>query len=150
MLMLSAAGPVIVRVVSPESGLTEAVAFAGLVLAAVSLGWQALTFQLSGSRVRVQMRVGTSNHGGVAEWTDPGFPDLQWFPRLAQQGFGEPLLIATIRNVGRMTVTVESCVWHSEDVSLSLLQIPPSQPLPHRLEPHDKCTPTVTCRPGGQ
>jgi len=85
------------------------------------------------------MRVGAFNAGGVVQWTKPGFPELRWFRHLTAQGFGEPVLIATIRNVGRMPVTIESCNWHAKEVALSLSESPPGQTLPHRLEPHDKC-----------
>lgn len=83
------------------------VAAFGLFIAGVSLGWQIVSFLLSGSRVRVET-ARMVIHGG------PGIAP-------------EPVVRVTARNVGRQPVSISSC-WLDLEDGTSLFQ-----PIPHAL-----------------
>jgi hypothetical protein len=114
---------------------TLAIATAGLGLAMLSLGWQAATFVLSGSRVRVDILKGSLGRGSLITGPPDTWQDIANISALAAQGFTEEVLAVEVRNVGRMPVSVEK-------VTASLangIAFEESQyqhaPLPYRLEP---------------
>jgi len=116
---------------------TLVIAVAGVTLAALSLGWQAATFVLTGGRVKVELRVGamhgTASHM-VTQSVSSGLPDPE---RLQADGYTRPVVAVQVRNVGRMAVTVEDWSLFTSPGSRIALQ-PVGQsigpPLPHRLE----------------
>jgi len=89
---------------------TLIVAIVGVVFACASLAWQAASFVLSGSRVRVKLRRGALKRDSsgrlirVQGQLSPKQSDLEV---LRQQGFTDDVLIIEVRNVGRMAVSVE-------------------------------------------
>jgi hypothetical protein len=117
-----------------------AVGICGVVLASLSLGWQAAIYVLSGGRVKVRLLVGALGNGGMA--TKPA-ADLSpgWLKELASQGFSRPIVAVTVANVGRQPVYVAR--WGLKSgLGPSLYPIAdgigPS--LPHRLEVGDAAT----------
>jgi len=88
------------------------VAILGLVAAIASLGWQAATFFLSGSRVKVALGRGALGRAGPNGATGRIFAPLnatdEQMADIARQGFTEELLVVRVRNVGRLPVDVES------------------------------------------
>ncbi|MGH7722093.1 MAG: hypothetical protein ACRENL_04555 [Candidatus Dormibacteria bacterium] len=104
----------------------------GLVLSAASLTWQAATFTLSGARVRVAMRHGARNVGGIVS----GLPGTQSLDLLANQGFTDEVVGASVSNVGRMAVQVsEVCAVLEGHVRISALSGTVGPALPHQLPP---------------
>ena len=62
----------------------------------------------------------------------------------AHQGFPGILLFAVVQNIGRLPVTVQECLWHTEDKGAQHLAFgnvgnPFGTPLPNRLEPGAQC-----------
>lgn len=111
------------------------IAALGLVLAIVSLVWQAITYTRSGSRFAVDIHFGALGPGGLVRQTGTGPPD---FARLAAQGFTEPVIIATVRNIGRLSGTVVS--WSIDNGPMAYV---PTQNLigenvPLRIDHEDK------------
>jgi hypothetical protein len=106
----------------------------GVVLASLSLGWQAATYVLTGGRVKVRLRVGGLGDGGIVI-APPNSLNANWWEYLASQGYPRPIGAVTVANVGRQPVTVAR--WGLKSgLGLSLYpaadSIGPS--LPHRLE----------------
>jgi hypothetical protein len=117
-----------------------AVGICGVVLASLSLGWQAATYVLSGGRVKVRLLVGALGNGGMA--TKPA-EDLSasWLKELASQGFSRPVVAVTVANVGRQPVNVAR--WGLKSglgTSLYPLADGIGPSLPHRLEVGDAAT----------
>jgi hypothetical protein len=83
---------------------TLIIAVVGLALAVASLTWQAVTFVLSGSRVKVELHHGA--HDGAGNLIS-GPPLAQALRQAAEQGFVHEVIGAKVRNVGRVAVTVE-------------------------------------------
>lgn len=119
--------------------ITLVIAIVGVVLAAASLSWQAATFVLSGHRVRVSLRYGAIRReplGRAIRTTAPLTVDAAHARMMAEQGFTEPVLVALVRNVGRMAVSIERVEAGFDDGwSFSRLEDPENAPLPYRLEP---------------
>jgi hypothetical protein len=116
-----------------------AVGICGVVLASLSLGWQAATYVLTGGRVKVKLLVGALGNGGMATGP-PEHVSADWLQRLASQGFNQPIVAVTVANVGRQPVQVVR--WGLKSgLGASLY---PSNgvgpPLPHRLEVGDAAT----------
>lgn len=111
------------------------VAICGLVLACLSLGWQAANYVLTGGRVKVKLTVGAMNaRGGMLTGPPSSFHPDQ-LPGLAAQGYPRPIVAVRVANVGRQPVTVER--WSLKHLSgLSFQPVAESigKPLPHRLE----------------
>jgi hypothetical protein len=87
------------------SGLaTTILAGFGVMLGILSLGWQAISFALSGSRINVSIRNGMSNGSGVmtvaSDLTEAAVSELQ------QQGFTQPVIGVQVRNLGRSPTSV--------------------------------------------
>jgi len=95
-----------------RSGAMQTAAFViaviAVVLSALSLGWQAAVFALTGGRVRVTLHVGALDQMGTSMVTLP-VEQLsgQRAQGLADQGFTRPVFAVRVRNVGRLPVTVE-------------------------------------------
>lgn len=124
---------------SPMSG-ALVVGICGVVLASLSLGWQAASYVLSGGRIKVRLLVGAVGNGamvtGPVDSMTPG-----WFEGLAAQGFSQPIVAVSVANVGRQPVKVAR--WGLESgLGMSLHPsangIGPS--LPHRLDVGDAAT----------
>jgi hypothetical protein len=120
---------------------TLVLASVGLGLALASLGWQAATFVLSGSRVRVELLLGAADPATLR--TGRGmlvtYPLDKWTPDTVAlhvgQGMTEPLLFVEARNVGRMPATVEKITAYlTNGVGLEPT-MHAHAPLPFRLEP---------------
>jgi|GEM_PF-1339500 len=114
---------------------TLVIAVVGLGLSALSLGWQAASFLLSGPRVRVHLQEGLRGPGGAvlapsSIYTDDGRAALE------RQGFDEPILAVIVVNRGRLPATVGN--WSIRFGNGAAYQNPgdPRNPaLPYRLEP---------------
>jgi len=115
---------------------TLIIAALGVLLGALSLGWQAATYVLTGGRVKIALKVGAVVDSGtgmalmpVAEAT----PDK--LASLGQQGFSRAVIAVEVRNVGRLPVTVSR--WSLES-SLGVSYVPIADSLgsalPHRLD----------------
>lgn len=123
--------------------LTLVVAIVGVSLALASLAWQAATFVLSGSRVRVALRRGALRRtvGGAARALGPLQPRAKDYAVMRSQGFTDEILAVEVRNVGRMAVSVEDVAATTEDGwSFQRAADPENPALPHRLEPGAKET----------
>jgi len=111
------------------------VAIFSLVLAAASLTWQAVMFLLSGSRVKVALKLGAIGRGSLVT-NDPRAhrPDIY-----TAQGFEDEVIVVAARNVGRMAVTVTSIALVFEDgAEVGQTNYPPDRKLPFRLEPQSE------------
>jgi hypothetical protein len=122
---------------------TLVVAIVGVSLALASLAWQAATFVLSGSRVRLTLRRGGLRRtvGGVARMSEPLQPTASDYDVMHSQGFTEEVVLVEIRNKGRLAVSVEDVSATTEDGwGFQRAADPENQSLPHRLEPGAKET----------
>jgi hypothetical protein len=91
---------VVVHTSIHTSGLaTTILAALGVLLALLSLAWQAWSFRLSGSRVTVEVRSGVKSVTGAA--TIPGTASASALEQLRVQGFDEPALGIRVNNAGR-------------------------------------------------
>jgi len=117
-----------------------AVAICGVVLASLSLGWQAANYVLTGGRVKVRLLVGAMGNGGMATGpTENLSPD--WLEGLAKQGFSRPIVAVTVANIGRQPVQVTR--WGLKSglgASFYPLTDGIGPSLPHRLEVGDAAT----------
>ncbi|HKS44988.1 MAG TPA: hypothetical protein VJT49_07690 [Amycolatopsis sp.] len=97
-----------------------------LILSALSLGWQAASYAMTGGRVNVELRVGETDQTGSNLVTTPAGPDLNaadWLQTYANEGrSGRPVIAVRVHPKGRMPVTVER--W-----SLVIMQDNPPQTL---------------------
>jgi hypothetical protein len=119
--------------VSSHATIALVVAIVGLALAVASLAWQAATFVLSGSRVRVELLPGATGRGMLITHTAE-----TWTPAnismLAKQGMTEEVLAVEARNVGRMAATIQKMQAKlANGVGLEPTTHPHA-PLPFRLE----------------
>lgn len=120
-----------------------AVALVGLLVAALSLGWQIASWALSGRRVRVVLQHGVQGRGGFAI----GPVERNSAPRrvdtLRSQGWDGPEVLAIeVINVGRSTLTVRTYSVHAIGSGMSYTPIGDviGKPLPFRLEPGESET----------
>jgi hypothetical protein len=116
------------------------VGICGLVLATLSLAWQAASYVLTGGRVKVRLRVGGFGNGGMIT-APPNRLTANWWESLASEGFERPIVAVTVANVGRQPVTVAR--WGlTSGLGMSLYpaadSIGPS--LHHRLEVGESAT----------
>jgi hypothetical protein len=118
---------------------TLVVAIIGVVLALASLVWQAATFVLSGSRVKVELHRGMTRRQpaqGIARALGPPEPTPSELGGLRAQGFEDEVAGVDVRNVGRLAVSVEEVTLFADDGwGFAVLADPENQTLPHRLEP---------------
>lgn len=127
----------VVKIISSSPGwLTPIIAVLGLVLALISLGWQVTVFYWSGSRVRLQTKLGFFI---AAEVSEPVFPGDQLLAEIAKVKLEDLRKLAptvTVHNRGRLGVTVQSCTWYTPAASMNTRGGALGDMLPHRLEPH--------------
>jgi hypothetical protein len=112
-------------------------------LSLASLVWQAATWVLSGSRVRIALRRGGLRRDahGTARLSGPLQPTEGDYAVMRDQGFTDEVLIVDVRNVGRMPVSVDTITINTEDGwGFGRLADPENPELPHRLEPGSKQT----------
>lgn len=113
-----------------------AVAIIGLVLAVLSLVWQAVTFVLAGPRVKVRLKEGLRGPAGAviappSIYTDAGRAALE------ADGYNEHVLAVVVTNSGRSPTTVQRWSLHFGNGVVYTHQLDPRNPgLPHRLESH--------------
>jgi hypothetical protein len=104
----------------------------------LSLGWQAATFFLSGSRVRVSLLRGAIGRGNRVLMPAKGWGEQQR-AMSAAQGIGEEVVAIEVRNRGRLAINVEVVnAWFGPKktpAGFSLPEFPGNEPFPHRLEP---------------
>ena len=110
---------------------------AAFVLALVSLGWQSVTWKLSGSRARAKVLKAAIQRTGTAFATLP--PDRSWeeigSAEYTSQGFTRKALFLRVINTGRQPVQVEKwAVRFPGKVRVGQLHSPLGPSLPHRLE----------------
>jgi hypothetical protein len=137
----------VVRVVVVHTGsgtdwVTLAVAIAGVILSLAALAWQAFSFSRSGHRVRVEAVMGMVSADPenkiITLPTELGAPQPDW-QSFAEQGF-VPVIFATIRNLGRLAVTVHECQWASPNGgSITVAWSDQGDSFPRRLEAGDQC-----------
>jgi hypothetical protein len=116
------------------------VGICGVVLASLSLGWQAATYVLTGGRITVGLRVGGLGNGGMAT-APPETLSQDWLENLASQGFSRPIVAVTVANIGRQPVTVAR--WGLKSgLGMSLYPVADSigPDLPHRLDIGESAT----------
>jgi hypothetical protein len=122
---------------------TVALVFAvvGVVLALVSLGWQAATFFLSGPRVKVSFAEGLRGaHDGVmigppSIYTEAGREALE------ADGYTERVVAVTARNVGRMATTASMwAIRFGNGTLYTLAAHPRNRPVPFRLDAFEEVT----------
>jgi hypothetical protein len=117
-----------------DSSTALAAAVLGVVLGALSLGWQAATYVLTGGRIKVSLRVGAMGPGGMVT-TKPADLSPGWLEPLAEQGYGRPVVSVRVANVGRQPVTVARWGLKSRaGASLYPMADSIGPPLPHRLD----------------
>src|SRR5258708_9232705 len=105
---------------------TLAIAVLSLVLAALSLGWQAATFFLEGGRVRAEFRPGAMGPGGLITLRRGAPFPVEDAQMAASHGFTPPLVAAEVRNVGRLPVPATS--WHASPRRCPMGPPPPVAP----------------------
>jgi hypothetical protein len=123
------------------------VGICGVVLASLSLGWQAATHVLTGGRVKVRLRVGGLGNGGMVT-APPNSLGADWWEQLAAQGYRRPIIAVTAANAGRQPVTVAR--WGLRcGLGMSLYPAADSigPRLPHRLEVGESQTWAVDLAP---
>ena len=126
-----------VRIISSSPGwLTPTIAVLGLVLALISLGWQVTTFYWSGSRVRLQTKLGLFVSADVAEPVFPGDQLLAEVAKVKLEDLRKLAPTVVVHNRGRLAVTVQSCTWRTATASMNSRGGMLGDTLPHRLEPH--------------
>ena len=85
---------------------TTVLAVLGIVLALLSLAWQAVSFRLSGSRVTVELRTGMRN--AISAVTTPALATPFHLDHLRAQGFTDRVLAVQVKNSGRSPTSVVS------------------------------------------
>ncbi len=112
------------------------VAILSLVLAALSLGWQAATFFLEGGRVKATFNGGFVGSGMVVTVAPDKFADPDTIEFMRSQGYANPVASVQVRNVGRMPVTITSwsVVAYPGKTALQPVGQSIGPSLPHRLD----------------
>lgn len=130
LILLQVAGVSAIEIV------TLAIGGAGLGLAALSLGWQAATFFMSGPRVKVRFGEGFRGPLGVMI-APPGVYTEQGLASLEHQGYTEHVLAVTAMNKGRFPATIRNwSICFGNRATFTNPQDLRNPPLPHKLEPH--------------
>jgi hypothetical protein len=107
---------------------TLVVAIVGAVTGVAALVWEAATFVLSGSRVKVALTHAWLGGGGVV--TGP-LGEIGKQP--PDERFPVEALGVEVRNVGRLQASVTGCAIEVGPVAISAF-VPHNEPLPHRLD----------------
>jgi hypothetical protein len=136
---------------------TTVIAVISLILATASIAWQWYTFSRSGGRVQVEAQFGLfgsqialkvlgDDDDAKAERKSFRIPPdaiLRYGPKsFSTEKPVDPSVraIATIRNTGRMAVTIEKCIWRSRyGETMGNIHIEPGVALPHRLSEYEQC-----------
>jgi hypothetical protein len=114
---------------------TLIVAVVGVVLAAGSLIWQAMTFVLSGPRVRVTLEAGLAGPGGVMVGPLEAYT-IDGRAALEAQGYTERVVVVRAINDGRSRARVDYwLILFGNQASFSNPLDPRNPELPYRLEP---------------
>jgi hypothetical protein len=129
------------------SGEITAIATAALaLLAIVTAVFAFVTFVWSGSRVRVDTRFGVylSRLFPGLNSDQPTFLTGELLSATAHQGYPGVMVFAVIQNTGRLSITVQECLWHTEGkggqhLGFGTIGNPLGTALPHRLEPGAQC-----------
>lgn len=91
---------------------TLIIAVLGVLLSALSLGWQRATFVLSGGRVKVHLIIGAMHPSGsgLMSITDvektPAHELPQRIAEFRRHGYTRPVIGVEVINIGRMPVTI--------------------------------------------
>lgn len=123
--------------VSTYDVITLSIAVAGFGLALLSVGWQAATFFLSGSRVRVSLQRGADGRGQRLLMPADGWGDRQR-ANAAAQGLTDEVVGIEVRNAGRLAINVDSvAAKFGPKLGMAYMQPdwPGNEALPFRLEP---------------
>jgi hypothetical protein len=115
---------------------TLVIAVIGLVLATLSLIWQASTFFLTGPRVKVRLSEGLRSPQGGVVIAPPSIYTEAGRAALDADGYTEHVLAVTARNAGRAPVSLTR--WSLRFGNEVVVVYPGgggNVPLPHRLEP---------------
>ncbi|HZT07743.1 MAG TPA: hypothetical protein VFC51_11980 [Chloroflexota bacterium] len=115
---------------------TLAIAVLSLMLAGLSLGWQAATFFLEGGRVKATFKPGLVGNGMVITLEAEKFSDDNMRAVMGRQGYGRPVAAIDVRSVGRLPVTIASwkIVTNPGGTALQPVGELIGPALPHRLE----------------
>jgi hypothetical protein len=112
---------------------TTILAALGVSLALVSLGWQAVSFWRSGSRVRVEIGAGATD--GVRVISIPGSPTQSQADIMRSHGLTQPVLEVSVRNSGHAATSVMSVDLRFPNGSVMTGSYLPGSPeLPSRIE----------------
>jgi hypothetical protein len=126
-----AAEPTVVVHVSGAGWPTLALALIGVLLSLLALAWQAYSFAVSGSRIRVELRRCLGGDGAVATFPDDA---PAWhFEQAAGQGLTEPLYAVKVNNSGRGGTSITGIELAFSDGGAVVLT-GPDPPLPFRLD----------------
>ena len=110
-------------------------AIVALSISIASVVWQMATFALTGPRVKVELLVGAFDGSTAVHQVAGRF--LDW-DRWASQGYTTPIVGVTVRNRGRMPVSVTGWSFSLESgptvAPIGLGPLNPGKTLPHRLE----------------
>lgn len=134
--MAAAASPIVVHTtvhttVHSADLATTILAGLGVVLALLSIAWQAWSFKRAGSRVSAVMRSGVRSATGAM--TVPGSPTSATLEQLRAQGYDEPVLAIEVRNAGRGPTSIVKLDLHfGKGVAWTDVTFDP--PLPFRLD----------------
>jgi hypothetical protein len=129
--------PINVTVSSGSSWLTTVIAVLGLVLASLSLGWQFFSWRWSGSRVTVETTFGVALSEHQVFFLPNHEPSI--LAATVAEDWPEVMVIANIRNTGRLPVTIQRCSWYVGGNVWMAVDVPPGVSLPYRLGEHDQC-----------
>jgi hypothetical protein len=115
-----------------------ALSIIALVMSALSLGWQAATFVLTGGRVKVELRIGAMHAGSWGMIHAPvDALEHTWSDVQAEQGYVDRVIVVLVRNVGRLPVSVMEWSVMAEPTGASFRPVGHSigPDLPYRLDP---------------
>ncbi len=116
--------------------MTLVIAVVGVTLAALSLGWQAATFFLTGPRVKVYLREGFRGPRGVMI-APPSIYTEGGLEALGRMGYVDHVLAVEAVNRGRLPATVHNwAIRFGNNVVYTNPADPQNPQLPYRLESH--------------
>lgn len=114
-----------------------------LALSGAAFGWQILSWFMTGGRVKVELRIGASNASGIVS-SAPHELGRGWYDRFANQGYTRPVVVANVHNAGRLPVYVNSWGIKNDKVSFRPVADSEGPDLPHKLEPGQEATWTMS------
>lgn len=125
--------------------ITLLIAVSGLALSVASLTWQVATHKLTGPRMRVEVKHGLRGPAAVISW-EPHDPPSD-VARHVSDGFNKPVVVVTVRNVGRMAASVDSVNFSVGKVALQPDGAIEGPAMPHRIDAHDAAAWYVDAEP---